>query len=216
MPRAVKPLSPPSAPTARGENTRQALIKAAHTLFLKHGFHGTSMRQIARKAGLAVGASYNHFVTKEALFAAVLDAHHPYHIIFPALENVTAETLEEFVRIVADKIRLSIEQAEAETQLLPLMLMELVEFRGQHLAQLAETILPLVMAFLQRVTLAPHELRPLPAPIILRSLASLLVGYLLTGLVLKRSAALQAHDLDWFGGMMDIYLHGIVRPPAEA
>ena len=41
----------------RGEQTRQAILQAAHDLFIKQGYHGTSMRQITREADIALGAT---------------------------------------------------------------------------------------------------------------------------------------------------------------
>ncbi len=37
----------PVAPATKGEQTRAAIIKAAYALFLKKGFHATSVREIA-------------------------------------------------------------------------------------------------------------------------------------------------------------------------
>jgi AcrR family transcriptional regulator len=36
--------------TSRGERTQGQIIQAAHRLFVEHGYHGTSMRQIAAQA----------------------------------------------------------------------------------------------------------------------------------------------------------------------
>ncbi|MBF8283944.1 MAG: hypothetical protein HW378_2859, partial [Anaerolineales bacterium] len=83
MPTRRKPVPTKAAPTSRGEVTRTKLLEVAHGLFLENGFHGTSMRDIADAAGIAVGGIYNHFSDKEAIFAAVLDAYHPYHVILP-------------------------------------------------------------------------------------------------------------------------------------
>jgi AcrR family transcriptional regulator len=39
----------------KGERTRRQVIQAAQRLFVERGYHGTSMRQIAQEAGLALG-----------------------------------------------------------------------------------------------------------------------------------------------------------------
>lgn len=220
MPRKTTPSTPaadlaPAAPLTKGETTRAALLAAAHQLFLKQGFHGTSMRQIAEAAGLAVGGIYNHFATKEDIFAAVLDAYHPYHVILPALEHTEGETTEAFVRDAARRIRAGVEGSEE--QLVPLIFMELIEFQGRHLSQLADVMLPKFFNFIQRFLTRPGRLRQQSLPILLRTLMSLLIGYLITGLLIKRSAFVQSFDLSpdaWFEGMVDIYLHGILAEPA--
>src|SRR5512140_3258307 len=84
--------------TLRGGQTRAGLVSAAYELFLEHGFHGTSMRQIAQRAGLALGGIYNHFTSKEEVFVAVLMAYHPYHEMIPAIAQARGATAEEFFR----------------------------------------------------------------------------------------------------------------------
>jgi AcrR family transcriptional regulator len=70
----------------KGGQTRQAIIEAAHALFIEQGYHGTSMRQIARRAGLVVGGLYNHFGSKEEIYSQVLLEYHPYRQIIPILQ----------------------------------------------------------------------------------------------------------------------------------
>ncbi len=62
----------------KGEVTRLAIEDAAVNLFMEHGYHATSMRQIAEQAGLALGGIYNHFSSKEELFEAIIIDKHPY------------------------------------------------------------------------------------------------------------------------------------------
>jgi AcrR family transcriptional regulator len=57
----------------KGKATRDRLIEAGRELFGERGYEGTSIEAILRAAGVARGALYHHFDTKEALFDAVLD-----------------------------------------------------------------------------------------------------------------------------------------------
>jgi AcrR family transcriptional regulator len=50
---------------------RIAVIRAATTLFSRHGFRKTSMEDVAREAGVAKPTLYAHFSDKEQLFEAV-------------------------------------------------------------------------------------------------------------------------------------------------
>jgi AcrR family transcriptional regulator len=206
------PAEPPAAPTARGEVTRSKLLEAAHDLFLRNGFHGTSMRDIADSAGVAVGGLYNHFPNKEEVFAAVLDAYHPYHIILPALESIEAETVEEFMRQAARQLYEGI--AGAETQLLPLIFIELVEFQGRHVKQLVERLMPTLLGFVQRFSQRRGHLRALPPPVMLRTFMGMLVGFFLSEMLLRDTPLFRQSHYDWFGGMVDVYLHGILEPEA--
>jgi AcrR family transcriptional regulator len=55
----------------RQDNRRQPLLDAAARLFRRHGFHATSMRDLARAVGMLPGSLYYHFDSKEALLVAV-------------------------------------------------------------------------------------------------------------------------------------------------
>ena len=47
--------------------------QAAKLLFIKHGFHGTSIRQIAEKAGISLGNLYNYYKTKEDILESIIN-----------------------------------------------------------------------------------------------------------------------------------------------
>lgn len=51
---------------------RAAIIDAAVESFLGHGFEATRMDRLAARAGVSKRTLYNHFASKEALFAAVV------------------------------------------------------------------------------------------------------------------------------------------------
>ena len=49
------------------ETTREQLLKIAVEMFAENGFAGTSLRSIAKKAGVSPALLIHHFGTKEAL-----------------------------------------------------------------------------------------------------------------------------------------------------
>lgn len=57
----------------RGRTTRDSLITVARKLFGEHGYEGTSIGAVLEATGVARGALYHHFASKEALFDAVLE-----------------------------------------------------------------------------------------------------------------------------------------------
>ena len=59
------------------------------------------MRQIAERAGLALGGIYNHFPNKETIFSELILERHPYRQILPILLNTPADNPESFVRSAA-------------------------------------------------------------------------------------------------------------------
>jgi len=56
----------------KGERTAQRILDAAEDLFAQQGYDGTSLRQIAERAGIREPGLYNHFAGKQALYEAVL------------------------------------------------------------------------------------------------------------------------------------------------
>ena len=57
----------------KGRATRDRLIATARELFGERGYENTSIEAILDATGIARGALYHHFASKEALFDAVLD-----------------------------------------------------------------------------------------------------------------------------------------------
>jgi TetR/AcrR family transcriptional regulator, mexJK operon transcriptional repressor len=69
--------SPPDAPTdvraeSRSARKRRAILEAGTTLFLRHGYRGTSMDEIAATAGVSKQTVYKHFADKETLFSEIV------------------------------------------------------------------------------------------------------------------------------------------------
>jgi AcrR family transcriptional regulator len=61
-----------SKPT-KSEETRARILETALRLFRDQGFEETTMREIAAEAGVATGAAYYYFDSKEALVMAFYD-----------------------------------------------------------------------------------------------------------------------------------------------
>ena len=55
------------------EETRRLLIAAALDLFAEKGFRGTSVQEVANRAGLTKGAFYHHFSTKDDVLHLIHD-----------------------------------------------------------------------------------------------------------------------------------------------
>ena len=58
----------------QSEQTRQQIIAAASQLFVRKGFFGTSIADLAKATGLTKGALYHHFENKDAIFFAVVES----------------------------------------------------------------------------------------------------------------------------------------------
>jgi len=56
-----------------GKERREQLLDIGRTLFANKGFDGTSVEEIAEKAGVSKPVVYEHFGGKEGLYAVVVD-----------------------------------------------------------------------------------------------------------------------------------------------
>ncbi|HVF53405.1 MAG TPA: TetR/AcrR family transcriptional regulator [Actinomycetota bacterium] len=63
----------PAAGTRR--DRREEILAASLHLFAEKGFHGTSMRDIAREADITEGLIYHYFASKRDLFRAIIQEH---------------------------------------------------------------------------------------------------------------------------------------------
>lgn len=192
---------------SKGERTRQAIEKAAYELFLEQGYSATSMRQIADRAGIALGGIYNHFAGKDEIFQELIIDRHPYFKILPIIQSAPGDTTEEFVRNSARAV-----QAElgSNPQFIKLMFIEVVEFSGKHFPKMYETIFPLAQPLLQRFTSPESGVREFPLPQIIRAFMGSIMAYYLTGFLMTSEQlppALREMSLEEF---MDIFLHGIL------
>jgi AcrR family transcriptional regulator len=62
-----------SAGSARGQQTRQRIVDVALELFRAHGYDGTTMRAIAKEAGVSLGNAYYYFASKDDLVLGFYD-----------------------------------------------------------------------------------------------------------------------------------------------
>jgi AcrR family transcriptional regulator len=75
--RAPSPKAPPTFASSgmdadKATRQRERILDAAEKIFLRHGFHGTSMRSIAVAARMSIGLMYHYFGTKRAIVMAVV------------------------------------------------------------------------------------------------------------------------------------------------
>jgi AcrR family transcriptional regulator len=62
----------PPVPKQQAADTRALLLDAALNAFARHGYAGTSVRTIARAAGLSDSGLYAHFRSKQDLYQALM------------------------------------------------------------------------------------------------------------------------------------------------
>jgi AcrR family transcriptional regulator len=195
-----------SSPT-KGEQTRAVILQAAHDLFITQGYHGTSMRQIALGAHIALGGLYNHFPSKEQVFEAVFLTFHPYHEVLPLIAAAQGDNLEQLVH---DAVRRMVEVVEGRPDFMNLMFIEMVEFKSAHAHHLFASLFPQGVQIMQYFAGSyPEQIRSIPSPIVVRTFLGLFFGYYITETALAPGAppGFRENARQYF---VDIYLHGIL------
>jgi AcrR family transcriptional regulator len=116
----------------KSDASTRKVLKAALSLFSRQGFRATTMRQIARRSGLSVGALYHHFGGKEEIFGQLIDQYWqvlldpelPLNRIFSAVRF--PEDLEEMAAAIEDVVA-------ANSAHILLIYIDVIEFKGKHI-----------------------------------------------------------------------------------
>ena len=189
----------------KNERTRHKILEAAYELFLDQGFHATSMRQIADKSGVALGGIYNHFKSKDDIFAAIIADKHPYHQIIPLLATVEGNTVDEFVSQAAHRL---VEALGDNPDFLNIMLIEIVEFKAEHVPNLFESLFPQIRQIGMRMKQFEGQIRPIPVELLMRAFLGMFFSYYITQIMLAglMPSGIQKDSLNLF---IDIFLNGV-------
>ena len=201
----------------KGEQTRQEILASAKRLFLSQGFTATPMREIAHEVGITPGAIYNHYSGKDELFTAVLHESAPFDEVFALWNNMEADSVENMVR---QMFRASLAYATDHQHYLQLALIDAQERDGVALASLLPEVLPRTQMWYQRLVALDAgtdqaRLRDVPFLVFVRTLLSLVVGFMLTQRVATQDRVPHMADIDWAEALADLFLYGVLRPPAR-
>jgi AcrR family transcriptional regulator len=62
-----------TAAALRNRARRDQILSAAMKCFVENGFHGSSMAELAKRAGMSVGHIYHYYESKDAIIEAIVD-----------------------------------------------------------------------------------------------------------------------------------------------
>ncbi len=192
---------------AQGERTREAIVEAAFLLFMQQGYHGTSMRQMAREAGISPAAIYNHFESKEEIFVTVLGLKAPYREVIAALDGAQGEDAEAYIQDAFQRMRASIAE---QFDNMRLMFTELLEFQGKHYGLVAGVVLPRALRVVQHMREIDPRMRDLPPILVVRAFIGLFISYSITVSFLGDVLGFR-DDPQELRAMVDVLLHGVLE-----
>ena len=208
----------PEIPKEQIDPNQLRIEESALELFTKQGFHGTNIRDIAKKAGVSQGAIYTYYSGKEAIFAGLVRSYR--HSMRKFLERVFATLPDPFshrgLRFFAMAMR-SMVYDDAEYWLL--MYIDVIEFRNRHFLRafhdVPEQFRRLLVPAIDKVKKEPGWCGQDPALAM-----AMIYFYFHTYFVIERlmhgSRHLGVSDGEAVERFIDILLHGLVQPsPSE-
>ncbi len=149
------------------DSTKKQILESAYQLFVERGFQGSSMRDIADRAGIKAASIYNHFGGKEQIFEEVFKEKHPMFRILSILDTAEGETAED---LLTDAVKRLNKELRSEPKLLNLFFVEFVEMDGKHIPAAIEANFPHDSTFMRQIFSMKSELRNIREPVLVRSL----------------------------------------------
>lgn len=121
----------PKLPHDKRERNKLKIERTALQLFTRRGFHGTTVREIAKKAGVSMGKLYIYYDTKEDIFIDLV--HHlgkrmeaiRQKELIPLMESLDADSLKKLAMAIGKVVRENLDYWR-------LMYIDVVEFRHKH------------------------------------------------------------------------------------
>lgn len=113
----------------RKRETRSRLLEAALTLMAERGMEGVAINEITEAADVGFGSFYNHFESKEAIYAALVDA--VFEDFADALDRAVAD-IEDPAEVIAIATRHTLLRARREPIWGQFLIRESISVRALH------------------------------------------------------------------------------------
>ncbi len=121
------------------ERKKGRIEDAAKQLFIRQGFHATSMRNISARAGTSLGNLYNYYPTKEAILGSIISKYQKViderlKSIFDQInEPLSADDLTRFAHLVKQMVN-------EHHDFWLLMYIDVLEFENRHFRRMFENL----------------------------------------------------------------------------
>ena len=202
---------------AQHEN-RHKILEAAQGLFFKHGYHGTTLRDIGREAGVSMGGIYHHFDSKEAIYLTLLEGASQGFDFSGLLAHLTEpgfpHNLSAIGHFIAGAIR-------TNKPFFKLAYVDILEFQGRHMRFTIETLRHTIAQVTQgalQAQMSSGRMRSLHPAIVTRVMVDMYLHYFLEEAMLDKSlhGQLGLSEDELLSQMEQILLYGVMSPVATA
>ncbi len=163
---------------------RNQILDAAAKRFAQHGFHTTTIKDIAQEAGIADGTIYNYFKNKTALLLGIFDRMRtlvePDETELPKLiEGDLPTFLRSFLQIPLNTLN------QHDFQLFKVVISEMMvneELRQLYYEQILEPTLMFAEVYFEKWA-QQHALDKLDIALTVRSISSLILGLMIQNIL---------------------------------
>lgn len=162
---------------------RARILDAAVAVFAERGFHRTTIRDVARAAGVADGTIYNYFENKTALLLGILDRLNESERRDADLARVANTDIRQFVRQYFRQ-RWSVFEGD-NLQILRVVLSEVLvdpDLRALYHERVIAPTFALAEPHFEQLV-AAGRLRPIDVPLTLRAISATFLGLLVLRLL---------------------------------
>jgi AcrR family transcriptional regulator len=202
----------------QGEETRQRILDATIEIAAERGYEGTSMSQIAERAGVSMSSIYWHFADKDAVIAAVLQRSHDRWFADATLYALPRQG-EPLGADLVDAVRRDIIALTRHPEFLRLGLMLSLErrpdepsaralyheFRAQSLGRLEETFRRILGATADQVLPSGHRVSRQLAILVMAAADGLFIAHQVNPADLDLEELMEL----FVGGVLDRVLSGV-------
>ena len=163
---------------------RDQILDAAAKLFAQNGFHSTTIRDIAKEAGIADGTIYNYFRNKPALLLGIFDRMRSLLEPDPAemvrlIEGDLRGFLRSFLQIPLNTLN------QNDFELLKVVISEMMvneELHALYYEQILEPTLMFAQGYFEKWA-QQHSIDHLDIALTVRSISSLMIGLMVQNIM---------------------------------
>ena len=197
----------------RAERRREELLQISLRLFSERGFEGTSIRDIAREAGITEGLIYHYFQSKKDLLKTVVEESvsdpEAFQDFLDRLESLPIrQALSEIGRRLLETLR-------EKKEIFRLMLAEsrLFEQNDDHFYPklIYEGKMIRVGAFLKK-RMERGEIREMKPVLLARQFTGSLVAFFIFQEILQGKMVADVTDADFLNSWVDVFVNGARSP----
>ena len=129
----------PKLSAAAIQGRKDIIEDAARELFIKQGFHATSMRDICKRAEVSLGNLYNYYETKDSIFESIIDRYQT--VIDENLKAILFDIDEPMEPVNLRKMGESVGRLVNEhSDFWLLMYIDVLEFQNRHFRKMFDGI----------------------------------------------------------------------------